>query len=329
MLPAANRGAGQNICAPDVCLTPPSPGVPIPYVNIALHAQAVLTSPTVSVCMLPALTIASIIPTTQGDEPGTLHPVTTEVGTFVTGNPIVFIDNLPAINLTCLATGNAMNAPSGAHLVPDAVNVFYTYAAPGARLRDAPPPVERMRGGGVGCLRIAAFTADLPARVHGAIHRLEAAGMRALIVDLRDNPGGELDAAVRLAGDFLARGQVIAVIVDGDGDEVVHRARRDGSYAMPVAVLVNRGTASASEVFAGALQRNGRAVVVGEATYGKGRAESVVRGVDEVRRAIVASCVLPDGSSLEGVGLTPDIAIGGGGEEVEDKAEDVLMHRSG
>lgn len=327
MLPAANRGAGSNVGFPDVCLTPPLPGVPVPYTNNGAHCMAVPFSPTVIVCALPALNLASTIPKTTGDEPGILHPVTTQVGTFVVGCPTVFIDLLPAIHLTLPTTGNAMNCTSGAHVVPNLVNVFYNLAegapaageAPGgdevlalaAALRDAPPPAARMLPGGVGLLRVAAFQADLPARVFHEVRGLAAEGLRALIVDVRDNPGGELDAMIELAGDFLAAGDAIVTVVDGDGDEVVHRARRDGPYAMPLVVLVSRGTASAAEVFAGALQARGRAVVVGEPTWGKGTAQSLVRGPggDGFRYETVAACVLPGGASIEGAGVRPDVAV--------------------
>jgi carboxyl-terminal processing protease len=339
----------MNVGFPDVCLTPPSPGVPVPYPNFANNCLATPFSPTVFVCGLPALFLTSTIPITFGDDAGTLHPVYKKVGTFTQGNPIVFVDLIPAVNLTCPTTGNAMNNMKGAQLVPSAVNVFYTYAAPRgeaadpapgpaprrpdpaeeaaaleASLRGAPPPAAAMLPDGVGLLRVSAFTADLPARAHDAIRALEAAGMRGLILDLRDNPGGELRAFVELAGDFLPPGEVIVTALDGDGDEVVHRSRRDRRYAMPLAVLVNRGTASAAELFAGSLQAHRRAVIVGEATFGKAVAQSLARAQDGsgAWRLAAARCELPGGApSIQGVGVCPDIEPAPGAPPSEGASE--------
>jgi carboxyl-terminal processing protease len=325
MLPACNRGVGANICAPDVCKTPPPPpGVPVPYTNMSAHAIAVPFSPTTFICMLPALHLMSMSPLTTGDEPGVGGPGPKLVGAFIEGNPNVFVDMIPAVNLTCAATGNAANA-TGAALVPDAVNVFYNLAGgPGpepaplrmdeiaalrASLDDAPAPRGTMLEDGIALLRIAAFTADLPTRVHGEIQRLDAEGMRALVVDLRGNPGGDLDACLRLLSDFVPAGAVIARTVDADGDETIHRSRGERPYTMPLGVLVDRGTASAAELFAGCLQAHGRAVVAGERTHGKGSAQTLLPGRDAPGAfyATVAHVALPDGIPIEGRGVLPDL----------------------
>jgi carboxyl-terminal processing protease len=334
MLPACNRGVGANLCAPDVCKTPPPPvvGHPQPYVNRAAHAIAVPFSPTTFICGLPALHLLSKSPVTTGDEPGIFGPGPMRVGAFVVGNPIVFVDGIPGVNLTCVASGNQANA-MGAALVPDAVNVFYTLAdgAGGGRrdeaqpvqaadlvalrasLDDAPPPLGTMLDGGIAILRIAAFGADVSTRVYNEVRRLQAAGMGALVLDLRGNPGGELDACLALAADFLPAGTRLAIVVDADGDETLHRSQREHPYEMPVAVLVDRGTASAAELFAASLQVHGRAVVVGERTYGKGSAQQVLpdRGAMGAHYATVATFLRPDGGRLDGRGVVPDVAVRG------------------
>ncbi len=129
MLPASNKGVGMNIGFPDVCLTPVGPAVvPIPYPNIALNAMAVPFSPVVKVTMMPALNMGSKIPMTMGDEPGVAHPMYKQMGAYTMGNPIVYVDKLPAINLLCPTTGNNMNDGLGAVLVPSVTNVLYTLA---------------------------------------------------------------------------------------------------------------------------------------------------------------------------------------------------------
>jgi carboxyl-terminal processing protease len=326
MLPAANRGEGANLCEPDVCLTPPPPGVPVPYVNEALHCLAVPFSATTYVCMMNALFLSSEIPVTLGDDAGVLGPGPKRVGAFVEGNPIVFVDMEPAINLTCAATGNAANA-EGAALVPGPVNVFYCHAGRTAHgplgaedlltlqasLDEAPPPAGTMVGDGIAYLRVAIFTADVSTRFYTELRRLEAEGMRALILDLRGNPGGDLDACLRLAGDFLPAGAVLGRTVDADGDETLHRSRGDCPYAMPLAVLVDRGTASAAELFAGCMQTHGRAVVAGERTYGKGSVQALVPGREAhgAHYVTVATLTLPNGDPIEGRGVHPDVPTGG------------------
>jgi carboxyl-terminal processing protease len=323
MLPAANRGAGANICAPDVCTT--VSGSPAPFVNVGAHAMAVPFSPVVFVCMMNALNLVSEIPATTGDEPGVLGPGPKLAGAFVAGNPIVNVDGLPAINLTCPATGNAGNAV-GASLVPDAVNVFYCRAgllpAGGRALSaedlsalraalDGAPPRGAMLDDGIALLRIAAFTADVSTRVYNEIRRLTAAGMRLLLFDLRDNPGGDLGAAIRLAGDFLPAGTVVATTTDTDGDETVHWSHAEQPYEMPLGVLVDRGTASAAELFAGCLKAHGRALVVGERTYGKGSVQRILPGRDApgAAYATVATFTLPNGDPIEGLGVHPHVAL--------------------
>ena len=98
---------------------------------------------------------------------------------------------------------------------------------------------------------------------------------------------------------------------DADGDEVIYRARGERPHRMPLVVLVSRRTASAAEIFAGALKHHRRALIAGEKTYGKGVGHALVRrgGLgDGVGRA-VASFVLPDGAPIEGVGVSPDVAL--------------------
>ncbi|HSN97888.1 MAG TPA: S41 family peptidase [Candidatus Nanopelagicales bacterium] len=335
MLPSANRGAGMNLCFPDVCLTPPAPGVPIPYLNVGPHAMAAPFSPTVLVCGLPALNLGSKITLTTGDEPGTLHPTIKGVGTFVAGTPNIFVDRIPAINLTCPTTGNRMNAPIGAHLVPNAVNTFYNLAGRSsdaahaahaadaalpagdalldiaAALAAAPPPSAALLPEGIGYLRVPVITADLPARATAELQRLEPAGLRAVLLDLRGCPGGDLDAALRLAEDFLPRGAHLATLVDADGDEVPWRARRDPAWTFPLVILVDAGTASAAEVLAAALRAHGRALLAGGRTFGKASVQSLVRAEGGFAFGTVARCVVPGATLADGVGLIPDLHVSG------------------
>lgn len=309
MLPASNRGAGMNMGFPDVCLTPapPSPApIPIPYPNIAMNAMATPFSPVVKVSMVPALNMGSKIPMTSGDEGGVANPMFKQMGAYTMGNPCVFIDKLPGINLLCPTTGNNMNNPLGAVTVPSVVNVMYCRSGsePGALdlggiraldagMHDAPAVGgAALHPGGIATLTVARFTPDLPTRVHDALRRLEALGARALVLDLRANPGGDFDAAVRLASMFLPADSVIALVEDGDGDVVTVRTPPGVPSTIALVLLVDGGTASAAEVFAGCLQAEARALVVGAPTYGKTSVQRVITAPDgSARYATVARCV--------------------------------------
>lgn len=316
MLPASNRGAGMNLGFPDVCNTIVGPAtVPIPYPNIAMNAQAAPFSPIVKLSMMPALNVGSMIPMTSGDEAGTAHPTVKGPGRYTMGNPIVFVDGLPGINLGCPTTGNNMNNPLGAVLVPSATNVLYCDAGGAVGER----AVTHALRGDVGWITLPALPVEAPARVHAALADLERAGARAVVLDLRGNGGGELESAIRVAEDLLDEGDPIAVVVDGDGDASVVRARHRRACTLPVVVVVDGGTASAAEVLASALAGSGRATLVGARTFGKGVATGV-EVIDDVpgpSRLAQLEVRGPDGAAYHGVGLQPAVAAVSGTHDVE------------
>jgi carboxyl-terminal processing protease len=307
MLPASILGPGMNMGFPDVCLTPAGPAVvPIPYPNMAMHAMAVPTCPTILNMMMPALNQATIIPMTLGDQPGVASPFMGP-GLVTMGVPTILLQGMPAVTMASITAGNNMINPIGAVTVPGAPTILYCYAAPAEAVAPA-----LLAGGsvesslardGVGRIRIAVFSSAVPGAVHCAIEDLRRRGTERLVFDVRGNPGGEALAAIELLRDLLARGAVIATLEDGDGDGVEYRARGD-SYPLPIAVLVDAATASAAEIFAGALQAHRRAIVVGETTYGKSAARTVVGGAFvEAGRFL-----LPGGVDVGGVGVSPDAA---------------------
>jgi carboxyl-terminal processing protease len=322
MMPASNSGAGMNMGFPDVCLTPAGPAaVPIPYPNMAMNAMAVPFAPNVLVSFVPALNMGSIIPMTLGDQPGVLSPFMGP-GMYTMGNPTVMVNALPATNLLVPTTGNNMINPIGAATVPSITNVFYSDAAapaPGeidrAGLQKLASALERpatfaLSPDGVALATVPVFSSGLPARVFSAVSRWGREHVAALIVDLRGCPGGEVMSAIELAGDFLPAGALVVTATDGDGDETAYRARTGDPYPFPLFLLVDGTTASAAEVFAGALRAHGRAVVVGERTYGKGSAQTLLAGLEMTAHyATVATFTLPNGEPIEGCGVHPDIEV--------------------
>jgi carboxyl-terminal processing protease len=306
MLPASVQGPGMNMGFPDVCLTPAVPApIPIPYPNMAMHAMAVPTCPTILNMMMPALNMASVIPLTMGDNAGVANPLFMQAGMFSMGSPKVILQGMPAITMTSMTTGNMMNNPIGAVLVPGAPTILYGYAASSQTVAapvysDGQVEASFLRPG-VGRIAIRLFSHGVPSAVHRAIVELERYGVRGVVFDLRDNPGGEVLAAIEIVRDLLPEGAVVATVRDADGDEITYHARGD-AYPWPLLLLVNGGTASAAELFVGSLKAHGRALVVGHRTYGKGVVRTLARGV-----FVDAGCFrLPGDVEVDRAGIAPD-----------------------
>ena len=155
--------------------------------------------------------------------------------------------------------------------------------------------------------------------------------MQSLIIDLRDNPGGDEDAFARLAEDFLSAGQFIGRSIEADGDEMRRVARHDAAYTMPLTLLVNSGTASAAELFAASMQDSGRARLIGTVTYGKALARKMVPDPDTgaPRWINAAYHTRADGSPIHGVGVQPDAVVDQPGIPATELGAVVELRRSG
>jgi carboxyl-terminal processing protease len=168
---------------------------------------------------------------------------------------------------------------------------------------------------GFAYLRIREFTYSTDAEVKSAIAllRSKAGGqLRGLLIDLRDNPGGVLEAAGAVADDFLERG----TIVSADGrlpDARLRMAATPGDLiaGAPIAVLVNGNSASAAEILAAALRQNNRALLLGARTYGKGTVQTVMPLSDgRALKLTTARYYTPAGDSINGIGIAPDRVVG-------------------
>lgn len=175
-------------------------------------------------------------------------------------------------------------------------------------------------GGGVAYVRIRAFQErtdqELAHALAEAKKRARAQGRElpaGLVLDLRDNPGGLLDEGVRVADRFLSEGLIVTTQGRNPRNTERETARPEGTEpAYPVVLLVNDGTASASEIVAGALQDHKRAVVVGTRTFGKGSVQTLF-GLDDGAglKLTIARYFTPSGRSIQDVGIQPDIPVRG------------------
>ena len=171
----------------------------------------------------------------------------------------------------------------------------------------------KARPDGIFVISLYGFTATSPDLFQAAIKKFIDSGDDKLILDLRGNPGGYLDAAVEIGSDFLPEGQVIVRETSGktDPDQVyTSKGYIEWSDKFKMAVLVDGGSASASEILAGALQEHGRAKLVGTQTFGKGSVQEVVPITDDTSlKVTVARWLTPNGVSISQNGLKPDIIV--------------------
>jgi carboxyl-terminal processing protease len=160
-------------------------------------------------------------------------------------------------------------------------------------------------------LRLASFSADASEELAAAIEEAQAAGAERFILDLRNNPGGRVDQALGIAGQFLEPGEVVYIRKDSDGSEREETVPRSADpIDAPLVVLINEGSASSSEILAGALRDNGRARVVGETSFGTGTVlnEFVLDDGSAILLG-VAEWLTPNGDFIREEGIEPDVVV--------------------
>ena len=161
----------------------------------------------------------------------------------------------------------------------------------------------------VGYIRLKQFNANAAKEMRAAIRKLEAEGAIGYVLDLRSNPGGLLEASVDIARQWLDEGTIVSTKTR-NGIQDVRRATGSALTQRPVVVLVNEGSASASEILSGALQDNHRAKLVGQTTFGKGLVQSV-RGLADGSglTVTIAKYLTPNGTDIHKNGIKPDVRV--------------------
>ena len=252
------------------------------------------------------LTIISPIPDTPAARAG-----------LQSGDRIVFIDGVPTTNMSSDTAVGRMRGEPG-------TPVTLTVAREGwSEPRDFPIVREIIKiisvesrllngddGPPVVYARVKNFQTDTSAELATAIHKLETPATAGVILDLRDNPGGLLDEAIKLADGFLDEGAIVSTRNRTGRGKVESAGRDDRLFTrLPLVVLVNRGSASASEIVSAALQDR-RALLIGERTFGKGSVQQAFPLSDGGGVLLtVAQYLTPGDVSIQSIGVQPDIAL--------------------
>jgi carboxyl-terminal processing protease len=172
----------------------------------------------------------------------------------------------------------------------------------------------RLEGGDIGYIRLSSFNEQTEAALRRAMQQLRqqaGANLRGIVLDLRNNPGGLLDQAVQVSDDFLEQGEIVSTRARRAEDAQRWNARAgDIAQGLPIVVLINAGSASASEIVAGALQDHRRAIVMGVKSFGKGSVQTVmpIPGNGAIRLT-TARYYTPSGRSIQATGIEPDIEV--------------------
>ena len=169
--------------------------------------------------------------------------------------------------------------------------------------------VAKPLGRGVGYVRIKHFQQNTFSDLKTELARLKTSGhWRGLILDLRDNPGGLLEQAVLVSDAFIAEGTIVTTV--GSGNKIREEKKATEAETLgeiPLVALVNRGSASASEIVAGALKNGGRALVIGDRTFGKGSVQVLYDIEDAALKLTIAQYLTPGDRSIQSVGIVPDV----------------------
>jgi carboxyl-terminal processing protease len=168
----------------------------------------------------------------------------------------------------------------------------------------------RLLKSNVGYLKIDQFAYETSRDLRAKVNELKKQGAKAWVLDLRGNPGGLLDQAIRVSDLFLESGTIVTTVGKAGKEREEKRAQAADTEPGPLAVLVNGGSASASEIVSGALKNLNRAVIIGQTTFGKGSVQVLYDNEDGSKlKLTIAQYLTPGDVSIQGVGITPDVEL--------------------
>ncbi len=232
------------------------------------------------------------------------------------GDKIIGIDETSTANFTTEEAVQLIRGPKGTSV---ALTVVRTGAAEPLEVKvtrdtiNIPTIDTRLTPEGVFVIELYSFSEPSPNLFRGALREFILSGSNKLLLDLRGNPGGYLEAAIDMASWFLPSSKVIVrEDFGGKKEEKAYRSRGYNIFTdeLEFVILVNRGSASASEILAGALQEHGKATIVGEKTFGKGSVQELIDLTEDTAVKItVARWLTPNGLSISEKGVEPDVVV--------------------
>ena len=167
---------------------------------------------------------------------------------------------------------------------------------------------HKMLDNNIGYIQIVSFSEDTANEFNEAYNDLKNQGMKALVLDLRNNPGGLLTTCVEIAKKLVPKGEIVS-IVDKQGNKETYSSSLEAPE-YPLVVLINKNSASASEILSGAIQDTKAGTIIGNTSYGKGSVQTILPMFeDDAVKLTIAKYYTPSGRSIDGTGITPDIEI--------------------
>ncbi|MEW5743242.1 MAG: S41 family peptidase [Myxococcota bacterium] len=255
------------------------------------------------------------------------------------GDQILKIDDEPTRNMELARAIQKMRGPAGKKVLLTIMREGFTAAREFAIIRDhiRIASVESTLFGGIGHVKVKNFQERTDQSLNKELQKLRAQNggkeLKGLVLDLRNNPGGLLDQAVAVSDRFLPGNLTIVSTRGRNGTQVTEERSkdRDVERGYPMVVLVNAGSASASEIVAGALQDNQRAVILGTPTFGKGSVQTVIEMEDgSGLKLTIARYFTPSGRSIQEKGILPDYVVpeteGGQVQKPDQLREKDLKH---
>lgn len=225
------------------------------------------------------------------------------------GDEILAVDGVPVTQMAFDEVAAHVRGQAGTDVVltimHDNTNQDITITRDNIKLKTVG---HKMLDNNIGYIQIVSFSEDTANEFNEAYNDLKNQGMKALVLDLRNNPGGLLTTCVEIAKKLVPKGEIVS-IVDKQGNKETYSSSLEAPE-YPLVVLINKNSASASEILSGAIQDTKAGTIIGNTSYGKGSVQTILPMFeDDAVKLTIAKYYTPSGRSIDGTGITPDIEI--------------------
>lgn len=225
------------------------------------------------------------------------------------GDEILAVDGVPVTQMAFDEVAAHVRGQAGTDVVltimRDNANQDITITRDNIKLKTVG---HKMLDNNIGYIQIVSFSEDTANEFNKAYNDLKNQGMKALVLDLRNNPGGLLTTCVEIAKKLVPKGEIVS-IVDKQGNKETYSSSLEAPE-YPLVVLINKNSASASEILSGAIQDTKAGTIIGNTSYGKGSVQTILPMFeDDAVKLTIAKYYTPSGRSIDGTGITPDIEI--------------------